>query len=39
MNIAAVLQSLEVMVFGMLGILVVMGAISLAVMLLNRLFK
>lgn len=35
----AVSQSLEVMLFGMVGILLVMGVISLSIALLNRIFK
>lgn len=34
-----VLQSLRVMLMGMCGIFIVMGVISVAVSLLNRLFK
>lgn len=34
-----VMQSLEVMLFGMCGIFLVMGVISLSIMLLNRLFR
>lgn len=36
---AEVLQSLGVMLMGMCGIFIVMGVISIAVSLLNRLFK
>lgn len=34
-----VMQSLGVMLMGMCGIFIVMGAISVAISLLNRLFK
>ena len=34
-----VLQSLRVMLMGMCGIFIVMGILSVAVSLLNRLFK
>ena len=35
----AFMQSLEVMVFGMFGIVLVMAAISGSIMLLNKIFK
>ena len=34
-----VLQSLSTMLFGMCGIFIVMGVISLSIALLNRVFK
>lgn len=37
--ISAVSQSLNTMLFGMCGIFIVMGIISLSIALLNRVFK
>ncbi len=37
--IGAVSQSLNTMLFGMCGIFIVMGVISLSIAALNRLFK
>lgn len=34
-----ILQALNVLILGMCGIFIVMGAISVAISLLNRLFK
>ncbi len=39
MDMNAVTQSLNTMLFGMCGIFIVMGVISVAIALLNRLFK